>query len=108
MPAVAGLVALGIGMATIYSGALYYALVVGQAEVEAGGTHEALIGVGYTVGPLCGLLAIGAADAELIPATDAAFEVAVLTLVGAIAVAAACYAGWRSYRIVRRARNLAG
>jgi hypothetical protein len=103
----AGLASFGIGMATIYSGALYYALVVGKAEVEAGGAHEALIGVGYTVGPLCGLLAIGAADARLIPATDAAFEVAVLTLVGAIAAAAAAYAGWRSWRIVRGNRNMA-
>ncbi len=51
----AGLALQGTGMATIYTGALYYALEVGNAEVDAGGTHEALIGLGYTVGPLCGL-----------------------------------------------------
>ena len=51
-----GLALQGTGMATIYTGALYYALEVGNAEVDAGGKHEALIGLGYTVGPLCGLL----------------------------------------------------
>jgi MFS family permease len=57
MPAlVAGLIAFGLGMAGIYAAALYYAMEVGQAEVDAGGTHEALIGVGYTVGPICGLV----------------------------------------------------
>lgn len=60
---VAGLFCFGVGMATIYCGSLYYALALGNAEVEAGGTHEALIGVGYTIGPMCGYataLAVGA------------------------------------------------
>lgn len=52
----AGLTLFGIGMASIYTCALYYAMEVGDAAVEAGGTHEALIGVGYTAGPLIGLL----------------------------------------------------
>lgn len=52
----AGLCAIGIGAASIYCGALYYALEIGASEVEAGGAHEALIGVGYTVGPMCVLL----------------------------------------------------
>jgi len=52
----AGLALQGTGMATIYTGALYYALEVGNADVDAGGTHEALIGLGYTIGPLCGLV----------------------------------------------------
>ncbi|MDX2118883.1 MAG: hypothetical protein SFY96_11935 [Planctomycetota bacterium] len=55
MLVLAGLALQGTGMATIYTGALYYALEVGNADVDAGGTHEALIGLGYTVGPLCGL-----------------------------------------------------
>ena len=46
-------------IATIYTGAIYYAMAVGHSEVDAGGTHEALIGVGYTVGPACGLVAGG-------------------------------------------------
>lgn len=58
----AGLVSFGAGIATLYNAALYYALAVGSAEVDAGGTHEALIGVGYTVGPLCGVVAAGLVD----------------------------------------------
>jgi hypothetical protein len=33
-------------------------MAVGQAKVDAGGTHEAFIGGGYMVGPMVGLLAI--------------------------------------------------
>jgi hypothetical protein len=97
---IGGLSAFGLGMATIYTGALYYALTVGQAEVEAGGTHEALIGVGYTVGPACGLLALALVEARGVP-KDGAFEVAMLVLVGVIALAAAGVAGWRSWKIAR-------
>ncbi len=42
-----GLLGFGVGMAVIYAGAIYYAMEVGQAEIDAGGKHEALIGVGY-------------------------------------------------------------
>lgn len=62
----AGLFLFGVGIAAIYCGALYYALEVGSAQVEAGGMHEALIGVGYTVGPLCGLASVAAASGALI------------------------------------------
>lgn len=48
---VASLGAFGLGMGLVYCAALYYAMEVGSAEVDAGGTHEALIGVGYTAGP---------------------------------------------------------
>ncbi|MEM7622188.1 MAG: hypothetical protein AAF235_03195 [Planctomycetota bacterium] len=51
-----GLALFGLAQGLIYLGALYYAMEVGSAEVDAGGTHESLIGVGYTVGPACGLL----------------------------------------------------
>ncbi len=40
-----------------YYAALYYALVVKNASVDAGGVHESLIGVGFFVGPLLGLVA---------------------------------------------------
>jgi hypothetical protein len=52
---VAGLVLLGVGMALTYYASLYYSLTVGHAAVEAGGGFEALIGVGYMLGPLLGL-----------------------------------------------------
>jgi hypothetical protein len=50
-----GLACLGVGLGVVYYAALYYAMAVGHAQVEAGGTHEALIGAGYTVGPAAGL-----------------------------------------------------
>ena len=52
---VVGLTFVGIGIAIIYLGSLYYALSVGSSDVDSGGTHEGLIGLGYTLGPLCGL-----------------------------------------------------
>ncbi len=51
---IAALACLGAGLAMTHFAGLYYALSVGQAEVEAGGTHEALMGLGYTIGPLIG------------------------------------------------------
>lgn len=50
-----GLALLGLGMGATYTGAFYYAMEAGAAEVEAGGKHEALIGVGYAAGPLVAL-----------------------------------------------------
>lgn len=54
---VAGLLLYGAGMGMIYYSSLYYVMAVGHAAVDAGGNFEALIGVGYCVGPLLGLLA---------------------------------------------------
>jgi hypothetical protein len=58
-----GLATFGAGMGIIYYAAIYYAMAVGKAEVDAGGTHEALIGVGYTIGPLAGFVGIGLGSA---------------------------------------------
>ncbi len=55
-----GLTALGIGQGTIYYSAIYYGLAIGAAEVDAGGIHEALVGAGYFVGPMLGLIALSA------------------------------------------------
>ena len=54
----AGLIIFGAGMGVTYYAGLYYAMAVGRARFDAGGTHEALIGTGYAVGPLAGLIAI--------------------------------------------------
>ncbi len=54
----AGLACLGLGLGVIYYAALYYAMAVGRAQVEAGGTHEGLIGAGYAIGPLAGLAGV--------------------------------------------------
>ncbi len=45
-----------------YYAALYYALATKNAAVEAGGVHEALIGAGFALGPLVGLLGITLTD----------------------------------------------
>lgn len=83
----AGLAIFGVSLAVIYSGAIYYAMEVGNAEVSAGGMHEALIGVGYTAGPACGLAATLATNNGLIPPRG--FHVAVLGTVGLIAAGVA-------------------
>jgi hypothetical protein len=67
----AGLVAFGAGHGILYFASLYYAMAVGGAEVDAGGTFEALIGAGYVVGPLAGLAA-GDTHGGLVAATAAA------------------------------------
>jgi MFS family permease len=51
----AGFACFGIGLGVVYYAALYYAMSVGRAHVEASGTHEGLIGAGYVAGPILGL-----------------------------------------------------
>ncbi len=50
-----GLAMLGVGIGAVYAAAIYYALETGSTDVDAGGKHEAMIGAGYTVGPMLGL-----------------------------------------------------
>ncbi|MEO1278095.1 MAG: hypothetical protein AAFV77_03970 [Planctomycetota bacterium] len=54
-----GLAVLGWSVGMVYTGALYYAMEVGHAEIDAGGKHEAFIGLGYLGGPIVGLMAWG-------------------------------------------------
>lgn len=89
-----GLVAFGAGQGTIYYAALYYAMSVGHAEVEAAGTHEGLIGVGYVVGPLSGLIAFTFAEGR-------AGATLMLAIIGVI-VAVAALAAAREYARARR------
>jgi hypothetical protein len=98
----AGLFAFGCGMAAIYTGSLYYAMEVERADVDAGSTHEALIGVGYAGGPACGLFAAFAAHVGVIGSNSG--DVGMLGLVGVIALSAALAAGAKASRL----RNQAG
>jgi hypothetical protein len=95
---IAGLFCFGVGNALIYAGALYYAMEVGAAEVDAGGTHEALIGVGYLVGPLCGLLPTLAVMNGWLSADN--FQTAVLSMVAVIVAVVVLTVGGQ----VRRSR----
>ncbi len=97
-----GLGFFGIGMGVIYCAALYYAMAVGNSQVDAGGKHEALIGLGYGAGPVCALMALSMADAgwlaegrALWPITGGHFEVVMLILV---AVAAGGLVAWSLIR----------
>lgn len=54
-----GEVLFGAGGAVAYYAALYYAMAVQNAAVEAGGVHEALIGLGTVLGPALSLAAVG-------------------------------------------------
>jgi hypothetical protein len=57
----AGLALFGSGMGLIYYAAIYYTMATGHAAVDASGTFEALIGLGYCLGPLLGLAGHAAA-----------------------------------------------
>jgi MFS family permease len=50
-----GEVLFGLASGFCYSASLYYALLVRNAAVDAGGAHEGLIGAGFALGPLAGL-----------------------------------------------------
>lgn len=86
---VIGLVLFGFGAATVYAAALYYAMEVGAAEVDAGGTHEAMIGVGYSVGPLCSLVPLLVASGSGSPANGAGGGTGTATVAITVAVAGA-------------------
>jgi ABC-type uncharacterized transport system permease subunit len=52
----AGEVIFGAASGVVYTASLYYALVVKNASVDAGGAHEGLVGLGFALGPLAGLV----------------------------------------------------
>jgi hypothetical protein len=70
----------GAGKGLVYTAAIYYAMEVGQGEIDSGATHEALIGVGYALGPALGLLASIAVAVNLIP--DSGFTPLLLMAAG--------------------------
>lgn len=54
----AGELLFGFMAGMIYFAALYYAMVVQNASVDAGGAHEGLIGLGFAIGPAAGLIGV--------------------------------------------------
>jgi len=91
----AGLLLFGVGMGLTYYAALYYSMAVGQAAVEAGGTFEALIGVGYLVGPLLGIAGHLVAPARASSAT---------VILAWLAAAILCGGAFRPYADAKRGR----
>lgn len=55
MPVLIGEVVFGFTAGVIYTASLYYGMIEKNASVEAGGDHEAVIGVGFCLGPLLGM-----------------------------------------------------
>ncbi len=82
-PLIVGLVLFGAGMGVTYYAALYYAMAVGRAEVDAGGKHEAFIGGGYMVGPIVGLTSLQFAQSE----GSTSFEAIIYVVLAIIALA---------------------
>ena len=57
----AGEVVFGVGAAIVYYAHLYYVIVVENASVGAGASHEGLIGLGFATGPVAGLAGVALA-----------------------------------------------
>ncbi|PCI09448.1 hypothetical protein COB72_06385 [bacterium] len=91
---------MGVGIAITYYGALYYAMAVGNAQtdqqVNTSAKHEAVIGLGYTLGPICGLAGLGISDGD-----PDSFRIWVILLVSA-SVVVSTLLGWA---LIRRDRS---
>jgi len=90
---VAALLAFGAGLAALYNAALYYALELGGHD--GGGSHEALIGLGYSIGPGCGLLVCALERGGWIPIERR--DGVLLAVITAVCLLGALLA-WRSRR----------
>jgi MFS family permease len=75
----------GVLAGVSYYAALYYALVVQNASVDAGGAHERLIGFGLVIGPMIGILGHALARA------GASYEAGILS--AAAPIVALCWFG---------------
>jgi len=84
---IVGLILFGGGMGVTYYAALYYAMAVGRAKVDAGGKHEAFIGGGYMVGPIVGLVSIQFAGSSLETSEGSAFGVIIYVVLAIMVLA---------------------
>ncbi|HZL35552.1 MAG TPA: MFS transporter [Tepidisphaeraceae bacterium] len=75
---------LGAALGLVYSASLYFGMVLSEGSTDHGGYHEALIGVGFVLGP-----GIGALAQTLRPGSMYAGIVAVGALVGLSVIAVA-------------------
>ena len=77
---VLGEVMFGVLAGLTYYAALYYAMVVKNAAVDAGGGHESLIGLGLAIGPALGLLGRALSRGDNNPLVGMALAVALLLI----------------------------
>jgi len=95
--AVLGLIMLGVGQGMLYYAALYYGMAVEHAAVDSGGRHEAVIGLGYLLGPALGLLG------GTLPIGGPTVTAGVLLMTGAVSIIGSSLAT-RFYFAARRLR----
>lgn len=86
---VLALAVFGAGKGLVYTAAIYYAMEVGQGEVDSGATHEALIGVGYTLGPGAGLIASILVTTGVLPESAFATTLLGVAIIGSFGLAGA-------------------
>ena len=77
---------LGVTMGVIYSGSLYFGMVLSEGSTEHGGYHEALIGVGQVVGPAAALAAQRLRPDNHVAEVTAVAGVLTMTLIAAAVV----------------------
>jgi len=87
------LFAFGVGLAALYTAALYYAFEVGGSD--GGASHEALVGLGYSIGPSCGLAVCALERAGTIEAAQR--DGVLLAVITVLCCLGALYA-WRHRR----------
>jgi MFS family permease len=74
---IVGQILFGIATGLIYTASLYFGMVLSEGSTEHGGYHEALIGLGMTLGP-----AVGAGTGWIFPQSQGAAVVAISALIG--------------------------
>jgi hypothetical protein len=72
----------GAGVGAAGAAAIYYALQLKNAAVQAGGYHETVIGLGFAVGPLAGLFGLALHDTVGQPLLADAIGVTPVILIG--------------------------
>ncbi len=81
----AGELLCGGGVGAAGACAIYYAMQLKNAAVQAGGYHEAVIGLGFAFGPLAGLFGLALHDAVGQPLLADALGVSPVILIGLLA-----------------------
>jgi len=79
----------GFAAGMSYSSALYCAMVVKEASVDAGGGHESMIGLGFVIGPLAGLLG------ELLSDITGSHALGYLTAMGPVLLVCITAGSWQ-------------
>lgn len=79
--------ALGAALGVVYSASLYFGMALSEGSTEHGGYHEALIGVGWVLGPAAGALAQTLHPGEVWAGIAAVGAVITLSVIVVMAVA---------------------